>query len=397
MRKGEPKSHGEYAVGLVARVLFGGNFVPPPGTDYYALFDVCSRHSVANIACLALDEAGVEMPEKVAERFRREYKISVFREAQQELEAAEISRAFEKAGVDFMFLKGSVIKYLYPAPDLRTMCDLDILIDNTKFDEVKREMTALGYELKAEGELFADYEKKPFMRIEIHGRLFDNGVEIYDNYFGTDFRRTRRVKGWEHCFELPDNDFFVFMMAHMAKHYFLLGTGIRSVADVKIFLDAKEDFLDLDYINAEMKKIELLEFSEEIISLAETWFGNGKKRAMSDSIAEYLISSGVYGDRKNAYTKDLVQATGGKNNLFFKKLKYIITYVFPGRRFMAVNYPRVRKTPLLLPYYWMRRLFSSVLKGGRKSAMKRIKMVLRAKQENVEAYSLNNGINARKQ
>ena len=37
-----------------------------------------------------------------------------------------------------MPLKDSIIKYLYPSPELRTMSDLDILFENKKTKQVKK-------------------------------------------------------------------------------------------------------------------------------------------------------------------------------------------------------------------------------------------------------------------
>ncbi len=384
----DERVYGEYAVRLVGLALFGRNCVLPPDVDYSALFDFSFRHSIANVVYVALTKLGADVPPEQLRKFRREHSIGIYREAVQTEEEHEIARAFERAGIDFMPLKGCVLKALYPSPDLRSMCDIDILVDNSKLSLINELLCGMGYTCVREGELFGDYEKKPFMRVEIHGRLFDNGAQLYDDYFGTDFRRTRTADGWVHRREFSDDDMYVFLMAHLAKHYFLFGTGIRSIADIKIFLDAKRSTLNFDYVRGEMKKIELDEFACEMEALSECWFGEGEKRDMSESISDYLFISGVYGNKDNAYTKELVQSSKGKGGLRAKKIRFIFRYIFPRRSFMAANYPRVAKAPALLPYYWLRRIHSAVFKGGRKAAMKRIRMVMHANRRGFEAQSL---------
>ena len=46
----------------------------------------------------------------------------------QQLELENVMAHFEKEGIDYVPLKGWIIKNLYPKPDMRSMCDVDILI-----------------------------------------------------------------------------------------------------------------------------------------------------------------------------------------------------------------------------------------------------------------------------
>lgn len=93
--------------------------------DYPALYKFSKAHSIVNTVCYALEKLNM-LPEEYAAPFRRELKIGRAREAVQELELEEISAQLESRGIKYMPLKGSVMKHLYPRPDLRSMCDLDL-------------------------------------------------------------------------------------------------------------------------------------------------------------------------------------------------------------------------------------------------------------------------------
>lgn len=50
------------------------------------------------------------------------------------------------------------------------------------------------------------------------------------------------------------------MLVHLAKHIKLGGSGIRSIIDIKIFLDKKKEELNWDYVKEELKKLHLSQF-----------------------------------------------------------------------------------------------------------------------------------------
>lgn len=326
--------------------------------DYPALYKFSKAHSIVNTVCYALEKLNM-LPEEYAAPFRRELKIGRAREATQELELEEISAQLESREIKYMPLKGSVMKHLYPRPDLRSMCDLDIQYDKSRKAELDEIMLPMGYEVAevscTDGVNIA-YIKKPFMYIEFHGVLMDTDIPLYNSYFGTDFERTVLDSGYR--VKYTDEDFFVFMAAHLAKHYFLGGTGLRSLADIWLFL-RKKPGLDMDYISAELKKIRLDEFVEIIKGVNEVLFDGKVPDAAQKSVINYILGSGTYGTAENRSAENV------KNQ---SKLKYLLGRLFPDRRFMAVNYPVVEKCVLLLPLFWAVRLVSTFIKKGYKGS-----------------------------
>lgn len=59
--------------------------------------------------------------------------------------------AFEATGIDCVSLKGSVAKNNYPLPELRCMCDLDLLYKEEQDTGMKQTMMKLGYIDHTEG------------------------------------------------------------------------------------------------------------------------------------------------------------------------------------------------------------------------------------------------------
>ena len=98
------------------------------------------------------------------------------------------------------------------------------------------------------------YFKDPIYNIEIHTSLFDDGDGVtfyreYDNILD----RTVTVDN-EYARLMTDEDFYVYNVAHFAKHFQLGGSGIRSVMDMYIMKKSLTG-MDMAYVNAEFSKL----------------------------------------------------------------------------------------------------------------------------------------------
>lgn len=349
---------GIIAARLIAYVIDGvePNFENNLQIDHDLLYSFSKSHSVDNIVGVALKKLNM-MPPQYEQAYEKAYKISLAREATQEFETQDITEEFERRGIKYMLLKGSVMKHLYPSPELRSMCDVDILYDTAHFDELEEIMTERGYELKEEDGFYVSYVRKPFMNFEFHEIVMNADIPLYNEYFGKDFKYT--VPDGNGCaVRYPDEDFFVFMMAHFAKHYFLGGTGLRSLADIWLFLRKKTE-LDLKSVYEKLRSIELDEFTDIIIGVNGVLFDGKEPTAQQSDIINYIFHSGTYGVAEHS-TADGIRE--------MSKVEYLIKRLFPNREFMSINYPSVKKCALLLPIFWIVRLISVAFKKGYKGS-----------------------------
>lgn len=78
-----------------------------------------------------------------------------------------MSEIFNANGIEHIFLKGSVLKTLYPHPEIRRMGDIDVLIKDTQYRKISQLMQSAKYTFEYE----SDYEivwKKGYAHIELH-------------------------------------------------------------------------------------------------------------------------------------------------------------------------------------------------------------------------------------
>ncbi|SPF35024.1 hypothetical protein SBF1_1450002 [Candidatus Desulfosporosinus infrequens] len=80
-------------------------------------------------------------------KFHVDCKKAVVIEATQHITVEQVLQTFEEYQITCMSLKGFLIKYLYPQPDMRMMADIDILFKNEQTESVKQLMLRLGFTL----------------------------------------------------------------------------------------------------------------------------------------------------------------------------------------------------------------------------------------------------------
>ena len=103
---------------------------PPADVNWELLYQFFENQSLACTAwygIMKLEEK--DRPDKdILNKFQKSMLTVRGRESMQQLELENVMAHFEKEGIDYVPLKGWIIKNLYPKPDMRSMCDVDILI-----------------------------------------------------------------------------------------------------------------------------------------------------------------------------------------------------------------------------------------------------------------------------
>ena len=371
-----------YAIELTSCVLNNSApILPRKQIDWFAFKRFCDRHSISNIVAYAINNLNVALPDEIKAYFNEIVFQSAAKEARVEVETLELIDAFEENKIPHMLLKGSVIKNCYPRPDMRSMCDVDILVGNY-LDEAMEIMKEKGYELRSRDFLHDCYFKKPFINIELHSSLFDEELTRLYDYFKVGFERAQLKNGFTSRYELNKEDFYIFILTHLAKHFRRTGTGVRSVADIYVFLKSNPE-LDFEYINSELEKIGLLRFSNKIKAVADSWFAEGIVN--DDAVENYIITSGTYGSNMNLELNRFLHNDDG-GNYTFNKIRYFFKVVFPDMNYMCARYSKLAHNPFLLPYYWIKRIVFTLFKS-KGSIQYRLGRVVRSDKSYLDKFS----------
>ena len=193
------------------------------------LYRISKSHDLAHIVGSALDDAGLLPEGELAEKFRSQCFAAVFRHERMQYEYERICETLEKAGVDFMPLKGPIIRAYYPKPWQRTSCDIDILVHEEVVDDTARMLCEqMGFEAESERlEHDISLRSPNGIHLELHFSLKGN-VENIDPTLFRVWEYARPVEGWKHAYRQAP-EFFVFhSLSHMAGHFIYGGCGLRS-------------------------------------------------------------------------------------------------------------------------------------------------------------------------
>lgn len=289
----------------------------------------------------------------------------------------EVDKILTKAGVPYTLMKGIVIRDCYPDPLLRTMSDIDLIIQSRDREKSHREMVEAGYtyDIPTDEEYLYFHD---FVEYEFHDTMIaeplSNNVD-YHAYFEKvwDFTAPNAVLG-DSTYRLMDKNFhFLFLLVHLAKHILDFGMGIRSYMDLPLYAKAYANQLDWEWINQELEKLELLKFARICETFCEKWFGIGfpiEGLAITDEFYESatmkILQQGIYGhadkDNKVGYTAKAVRRSD--KPYWYVTLRIIARRIFPAYRDMRLIhwYSFVDGRPWLMPAAWIYRWIYVLMK-----------------------------------
>ena len=230
-------------------------------------------------------------------------------------------------------------------------------------------MEQLGFQVKSFGNANDDdYVKPPVSNIEMHRALFSDlhDRKLYEYYRDI---RNRLIKDEDnhYGYHFRADDFYIFIIAHECKHYYMGGTGLRSLLDTYIILQKKQ--LDMRYVETETEKLGVADFERLNRSLSLKLFSYRTRKelelidvsltAEEQQMLNYILSSGTYGTLDHRIENE-VNKSGGK-------LQYLIKRIFgplgkndPFREHFKQRYAVFFKYPLLLPILPFYRLFKAL-------------------------------------
>lgn len=348
----------------VRAVINGENFKTAIDEKTLALAEF---HSLSPFLYPCMD--GDATDEKIKEQVTSRHYVAVKRDVIQRAERAEAEAALSKAGIDFLPLKGMIIKSLYPSSYLRTMSDLDYLVNLQDFKKAKKVVEELGYKPELNREHHLEFVKPPIMVLELHRSLIPD-VKVGGGALDNVMERCTRSQDNPHALEMSDEDFYLFLMFHLLKHRVNGGTGLRSYLDAYVFLKARPD-LDRDYVNAAFAKTAYAEELAFIEKFSLDLFGGNQLDEDQTAALERTMRSGTYGLASTASQNDLNQADNSVLRVILRKL-------FPSVKVMKGWYPVLNKVIVLLPvlYVWhvLTRAFNV------KNAITRVKALRKAKK-----------------
>jgi len=349
-----------YTIKLLRFVLCGDRPELVSDIDFEKLFLFSQYHSIENIVYAALESLEIEVPGEIMAELKAVYNGAIVFDTMQELALGEISEAFNEAAIDFMPLKGSVIKHYYPMPDYRKSGDIDILVHPEDEEKIDKILLGLGYEQdekREEYDVHSSYVKKatkePFVEIEIHRTLALTKSRSY-KFCADVWNEAELCENEKHRYCMNNEYLYVYLLSHLCHHLYEGGVGIRHLTDFYIILQQLE--IDNDRLNKYLKKANLSELNKMICEIIEKWYGD-KEIISSDAqtLEKIVFTSGNYGTKE-------IQKMMRSSSSGYGKVTLLLRKIFPPMHWLKRRYPILERRPYLAPLMWVYRFFDIFVK-----------------------------------
>lgn len=365
---------------LIRSAITGEKLALPEGFSLEEADELICRQSLLPLAYQGAYNCGIPSQDPIMQRYYGKYMSILLRSENQMRTITRIFRAFDENGIDYLPVKGCVLKNFYPQPEMRMMVDADILIRQEQYDRIRPIMEALDFK---EGETSAcdvHWHHKTIL-IELHRKLFSEKHKDLRRYFADGWSRAVCTGG--HRYDMPDEDGFSYVFTHMAKHFRYAGIGVRQILDLWVYRRAKPD-MDEGKIEQIMDRIHMLDFYRNIRRLLTVWFEGAETDPVTDLITNYVFSGGNFGSMEVQLESEVLAGAKTEGSMKNTRGRMLRNVIFLPMDKMRQSYNILYKYPFLYPFCWVARCFD-ILLHRRKNIRRKMAVVRGASDEKIVA------------
>lgn len=288
--------------------------------------------------------------QEIYQKLEKALRDYIVKDTKQAYYIDKIKEIFNKNDIEFVFLKGTHLKQLYPKSYMRAMGDIDVIVKITDLDKAVNLFKKNGFEYVSENGYHIVFKTIDNIEIELHVGVvsdIEDEITIFANIWPYISNKKLALE-----YEL------VYLVKHLAKHVRSSGIGIRSIIDIEIFEKYYQDELNYEIVNEYLKKDNLLEFYLKIKDINNIIFNNSKIDKNTKNTLEYIIRSGIHGSGSsyNPFVSRGVYEHKGN------KFKYYFSNVFPSFKIMSGKYKILKKIPILLPFLYVYRWITFIFR-----------------------------------
>lgn len=326
--------------------------------------DFCRYVAMQNawsFAHFALEKS--DAPDEIKNLLEQRFANVVGQQVRQEFYQSAIFEKLDEKKIEYLPIKGSSLRALYPHPEMRISCDVDFLVQEKDMPQVGEALTECGLEedTSVDGADHGSWHAEGGVTIEPHKSVMS--LTDFEGYFTDFWQKAIPVGDGTPRMRLKTEDEYIFLIAHAYKHFIHGGCGVKTLSDVWLFRKKHAD-MDEAYLNAELEKTGAVKFDKKLVALAECWLGDASFDEDSEILTDFLFDGGVYGTGKTS----ALMGTDGENVKNTKR-NFLLKRLFPPLKTLKIRYPVLKKCPILLPVMWIARILDAIF--TRRSTIKR--------------------------
>lgn len=289
--------------------------------------------------------------------------------------AGELIKAFDRANIPLIVLKGFHYKYLYPEPELRSMGDIDLLTDRRSLAGTMKIIEGFGYIRSGDADdpKHIKFFHPQYIMIELHYSLFTEAKRRVAVGFNNEIWQSAvRFETEGLAFNIPsDVNQLIYCCVHMTNHFGKGGFGLRQLSDFNLLVRKLPDDFDWKMLFERADIYGILKFMQALLYVCHELFDlkipasiidiyDNEKENIAHMI-EVILESGIFGqkDVKTASARSLAAGmnVGGVSGKFSA-----VRYIFPPRASLSYAYSYAQKYGILLPVAWIHRIINNILR-----------------------------------
>lgn len=258
-------------------------------------------------------------------------------------EQRSILDLLEAHQIPCVVLKGTSVAYLYPHPELRTIGDIDILVEEENLDEACKALQADGFAPSYTAEKHLCLQKGAVW-VEMHRMVSvfpesEKGRFTKQTMTGA-LRHTQEAEISGVRFPMLSGAYQIIgLLAHMEQHLDSSGIGLRQVCDWAVTAHALRNCFDGETL-ALLERCGLLRFAKIMTQLCEKYLGllpcqwtANAPAALVDAMLSDVLEGGNFQSQheKRPFADVLTDAYDvagkGKTSLFRNYIRYLKKYL----------------------------------------------------------------------
>ena len=376
---------------LLRASLWGSQEVLSTQIDWSAVETIAKAQAVIPLVYNGAVTTKAQMPEELNAKWKKATVYGVVKNERLLSAQDQLVACLDKSKISSVILKGSSVSRYYPAPDLRCLGDIDILVSKEDVQKATALILELGYSMReADHDFHYGFSRKDAY-VELHYDVTTLPDSVAGARAGEEILRFLKEIRWaqltSHTFPvLTETNQALSLLLHMVRHMYETGIGLRQMCDWMMFLAQTDADLFLHSILPVLKYCGLQQYAMTATAVCVKYLGLSAQQVpwcvvdgdLAAAFLECVFSGGNMG-RAEGNTFSTLFTDTRKMGTEQSSCKAMIANL---NVISSQNFPNASKWRLLRPLlwvflvmrYWIRSLggkrkkivFGNVIRGAKK-------------------------------
>ena len=360
IKKAQLREHEKILLDILANNLFNAGRTVNLNEDNLSAVWCEAYAQAVTLMAFHKSDIGILQSEKCG-YIRKKLSHTLANNAKIDFEHVQICRIIKNAGIPCTILKGFASALYYPDALMRSMGDVDFLVDTDNFEKANEVLKQNGYAASDKSHDVHDIYLGKICRCEMHfqpsgiphGKA---GVKVR-KYLADINEKAETVQTELGAITVPCTFHHgLIILLHMCHHLTGDGLGLRHLCDWAVFVNSLGEEKFLETFEKAFNDIGLWEFAKTMTFISCKYLGlKGMQWAQSadERLADYILIDIIIGGnfgQKNADRSHESLLISSKNE---KKVSMLHQFFISANSIVYKNWKAARKFKILLPFGWI--------------------------------------------